>query len=527
MTDFLRLAGGQIFTGSRTVESLVIEGGRVVAAGSEAEARRTSPTGTVVVRLDGQLVIPGLVDAHLHLADLTRAREGLSLRDLRSLPGLVTRLEAWMRDHPAGPVVGYGWSVEQLSEQREPTARDLDRASGDRPVVLYHVSGHAAVLNRAALEAVGYGAGSPDPPGGRLGRAPDGSPDGRVYEAAMSPVGHLVRAATMPGPEAVRRTVRLLNAFGVTTVGSLSTTPPELESLRVASAGGETTLRIRCYMRLNHWDDLPVGGWSSAPSPDLLAVVGVKAFVDGAFGPRTAWLVDPYADRPAESGLPVLREAELVEFLRRCAREGRQPAVHAIGDRALVEVLRGLERLGGDGPRSPRIEHASLVPPTSFPLLDRIRPTLIIQPGFVWSDEWLEQRLGAARARWAYPFRSLLDRGYALGGSTDSPYDPPDPWRGLAAAVTRVSPNGASANPATEEALTPAEALGLFTTGAARALGEPSLGALEPGSPGDFVVLEARDVAEAIRGGAGRVESTWFSGRRVFDREMARGPTTV
>lgn len=527
MTESCRFSGGRILTGSRTVDSLVLEGGRVVVAGSAAEALRASPTGVEVIHLQGRLVIPGLIDAHLHLAELTRAREGLSLRDVRSIRELVDRLGTWAAGHPHGPVTGDGWSVEQFAERREPTAGDLERAVSDRPAVLYHVSGHGAVLNRAALEATGYLERAADPPGGRLGRASDGSLNGMVYETALTPVRQLTGGAHPPEPAAIGRTVRIANSLGVTTVASMSTVPEELRAIRAQFEAEPPSVRVRCYARAGRWREFAPSDWGPPGPDDYVSLVGVKAFVDGAFGPRTAWLEEPYTDLPTDSGIPVTREPELVDLFERCAHEGHQAAVHAIGDRGLTETLRALDRLGAHAPRFPRIEHASLVPPSIFPLLDRVRPILVVQPGFVWSDEWLAQRLGPSRVRWAYPFRTLTDRGHHLVGSTDAPYDPPDPWRGMAAAVSRTSPGGGSANPIAEEALSPFQALDLFTANAGRALGDPELGSLAPGARADLVILEAQSLAAAIGRGAAAVRETWLAGACVFDRAVPRDPTTI
>jgi predicted amidohydrolase YtcJ len=286
-------------------------------------------------------------------------------------------------------------------------------------------------------------------------------------------------------------------------------------------------LRVRGYAREARWGDFSPSDWAPHGAPRDPSLVGVKTFVDGAFGPRTAWLEEPYADLPGESGIPIRRGSELVDFLGRCAQEGRQPAVHAIGDRAVGEVLHAIDGLGGHRPVVPRIEHASLVPPGLLPLLDRVRPALVVQPGFVWSDDWLAQRLGPSRARWAYPFRTLTEHGHLLVGSSDAPYDPVDPWRGLAAATSRTAPGGGSANPTADEALSPSQALDLYTRNAGRVFGEPDLGSLEAGARADLVLLEARDLDGAIRGGAAVVRETWVAGRRTFDRAGPGAPETV
>jgi predicted amidohydrolase YtcJ len=374
------------------------------------------------------------------------------------------------------------------------------------------------VLNRRAFELVGYSERTPDPPGGRLGRDSDGLANGLVFEQALAPVSRFTSAADPPDPDALGRTARLAHRAGLTTVGSLNTSPEELRALRQMCRTSESRLRVLCYGRAGSWDDFTARDWNPPAAEAGVSLVGMKGFADGAFGPRTAWLTEPYTDRPSDAGVPVLRGAELETFLTRCREAGCAPAVHAIGDRALEEVLRALERVGSSGRRPARVEHASLVPPTLFPLLDRVRPSLVVQPGFVWTDSWLGARLGSRRSRWAYPFQSLLARGHLLAGSSDAPFDSFDPWVGMAAALDRTSPVGGSANPLSEEALTPVQALNLYTRHAAGALGEADRGSLEPGLQADLVILTAPDWERAIRVGADGVESTWVGGACVFDR---------
>ncbi len=492
-----------------------MEDGRITATGSEEEVARAAPTGATVYDLDGHLVLPGLIDAHLHIAELTRSREGLTLEGVGSISDLLERLRGWADSHPTSAVVGRGWHVEQFREGRAPERTDLDRAVADRPVVLYHASGHAVAVNSRALEAAGFDRSVPDPPGGRVGRNSDGTPTGLLYEEAMRPVASIALAAFPPEPAAIARTLAFVGSYGLTTVATMNTGPEELEALRALANAQALPIRVRAYVRLPFADAFSPSGLELSRKDGFWGIPGVKAFADGAFGPRTAWLSEPYADAPGESGVSVGEEGELLSALSRASERGLVPAVHAIGDRALERTARVLEAIARPDRLRGRIEHAALTPPSVLPALDRVRPALVVQPGFVWSDFWLSRRLGAERSRWAYAFRTLADRGHLLAGSSDAPYDPVDPWRGLAACVARRDPFGRSANPDPSESLPAEEAVVLYSVGAGLALGEPDLGTLEVGARADLVRTGVTDLARALALGASAVQETWVDGRPV------------
>jgi hypothetical protein len=504
-----------VFTGRRYADALLVDQGRVVAVGTEAEVRRSAPTGTESEDLSGRLLIPGLIDSHLHLADLTLSREALDVSGAQSLGELVTLVRRWAAEHPTGMVVGFGWTADRLGRLAPPTRTELDDAVPDRPMVLHHVSRHAAAVNSPAIEALGLDRASPDPPGGRIGRSPDGSPNGMFYESALRLLLPLTSTASRLEPDALVRTLDQVLSFGLTTVATMNIGPGEHTALETLAKERRLPVRVREYLHLD-WvaqGTAPKLGPLGDVDASRLAVVGVKGFMDGAFGPRTAWLSSPYADDPGESGLPTgASDAKWTEVLSRAASLGLAPALHAIGDRAVERALQLLAAHIGTTRAPARIEHAALTPPILLSRLDAVRPALVVQPGFVWSDSWLAERLGRERARWAYAFRTLADRGHLLAGSSDAPCDPLDPWRGLRAAVSRRDPEGRSANPNPSEALPPEEAVELYTINGGRILGESDIGSLEPGARADLVVVDAPDLYRALLGGAAIVREVWVDG---------------
>ena len=486
--------GGRIFTGQRWVEALLVERGRVAAAGSDTQVRRVRGTGTDQTQLGGRLVIPGLIDPHLHWLGSVVDAAGVDLRGVRTIATIQERLTGAGHRNPGGPLLGSGWDQERLDEQRYPVRSDLDRVEPRRPVVLYRVCHHAAVVNSAALEAVGIQRSTPDPPGGRIGRDATGEPNGLLFDRAMRGLRDLSVDTFVARAAEARGFLGTLAGRGLTSVGAMSAVPREVAMAQAMTAEGPLPVRLRFHLLAEQWDGRVGTSRTDAARPQL---IGLKIVLDGSLGARTAWLSEPYRDAPAESGMPLTSAESATETIRAAVERGLGVAMHAIGDRAVARAL-DLAEQAPPGGEPVRIEHASLL---SEPLVERVvrlRPVLVVQPGFVASDTWIEDRVGPDRARWAYPFRDLLARGVPLAGSSDAPIESYDPWVGMEVACRLGR-------------LSATQAVRLYTEGGATALHEPSLGNLEPGGHGDVVVLDAPDLERAVAAG-GPVAEVWANG---------------
>lgn len=511
------VTGGRIFTGAGWAESLLVEDGRVVAAGSERAVQRLRPVGAERTRLRGRLVLPGLIDPHLHLEGIALAALGVDLNGSTSVDDVVQRTAAWMERHPGVAVVGRGWDQERFETRQSPTRWNLDRLGSDEPVVLYRVCGHVAAVNSVALETAKIDRSIRDPPGGRIGRDTQGEPDGRLFDSALLGLARVGVAAFEEWGGRLPGLIRRLAAQGLTTIASMSASAMECRT--VASLARERPLacRVRFYLRPSELS--AVRHRPGRPESLEVGVSGIKLFADGSFGARTAWLSAPYSDSPNERGIAIAPRTEIAAAARAAKEAGLRIAVHAIGDRALAEVLRAYRDAPGLPP--PRVEHAGLVPPALWPLLERVRPRLVVQPRFVSSDTWIVDRLGARRARWAYPFRTLVERGHRLAGSSDAPVEPTDPWTGLQAATRRRRRLGPH-RPAAREEVSALEAIQWYTRNAGEAIGEPTLGHLRPGAQADLVIVDSPSLDEAIRRGAQGIFQTWRSGRVEYRRRARR-----
>lgn len=447
------------------------------------------------VRLEGATVLPGLVDAHLHLdgvglgartLDLTGARSPEAVAEAVDAAASVAAPGAWIR--------GRGWDHHRFPGGALPAA-GLDLA--DHPVWLVRVDGHAVWANAAALDLAGVDAGTPAPPGGEIVRDAAGRPTGVLVDNAIALVEGRLPAAT--DAEVDRDLALALSTcarVGLTGVHTMACTRALLEALRRLDAAGRLTCRVTAYV--DGRDEALVGeilAEPPAPPPATgrLRVAGVKLYADGALGSEGAALEAPYADRPGHRGLLLLEEEALARGARRVSDAGWQLAIHAIGDRANRVVLDAVAGAAAGPGRRHRIEHAQILGAGAPARMASLGIVASVQPTHCVSDmTWCASALGQGRLASAYLWRSLLAAGVPLALGSDAPVSPPDPILGIHAAVTREDTEGRPPGgffPA--ERLTVAEAIAGFTTGAAYAAhDEDRLGRLAPGRLADLTVVD-------------------------------------
>ncbi len=494
------LVGGLVHTsaGVRRL-TVAVGGGRVLALVPPGEEAAWRGPESRVVELGGGHILPGLIDAHLHLVGYGKALEQVDLRGAASWAEVVERASAAAAGLPDGSwLEGRGWDQNLWPGAAMPDRALLDEALPDRPVLLRRVDGHAAVANGAALAAAGIDGHTPDPPGGRIGRRADGDPSGLLVDDAVDLV---IDRIPVPTAADIERRALLaadtLAAMGFTQVEDAGTTAAELAVLRRLEA--EQRLPLRVYVLLDGSDDdlldreLPRGPVLTPGG--LVRVGGVKLYADGALGSRGALLGADYADDPGNRGLAVTPLGRLAAVIRRASAAGFQVGVHAIGDEAVHRVLDLYTGVGAAVCRRlhHRIEHSQTVRPEDVARFAELGVVASVQPTHCTSDmPWAPQRLGPERIAWAYRWRSLADAGVVLAGGSDAPVEDPDPRRGLYAAVTRQREDGTPAGGwSPTERLTLDEALALFTEGAAYAArAEGWCGAIRPGFAADLTVLD-------------------------------------
>jgi predicted amidohydrolase YtcJ len=505
-----------------------------ILVGDDGRVRQLLPRGQRTTqrpsfRIDGRgrTMIPGLIDAHGHVMGLGFNAIQLDLSETRSLEEAQARIAAFAAANPSPRwIIGRGWNQERWGLGRFPTAADIDKVVPGRPVWLERVDGHAGWANSAAMKEAGVTAASKAPSGGKIELA-GRQPSGVFIDAAMDLVGKAVPAPLPRTREqAFQRSQELLLANGITSVADMGTSAEDWMVIRRAGDAGRLNVRILSYASgVDHL--IAVAGTGQTPwlYDSRLRMVGVKLYSDGALGSRGAWLKQPYKDSPREKGLAFLTDATLKNLMSRAAMDGFQVAVHAIGDAANAQLLDAIEELAGTykGDRRWRVEHAQIVDPADLPRFGRNGIIASMQPVHQTSDwRMAEARMGTERLGGAYAWRSMLAAGAPLAFGSDFPVEHPNPFAGLAVAISRVDPQGQPPGGwMPEQKLTLNQALAGFTLGGAyAAFAEDRLGSLERGRFADFILIDrdifAEPTPERIRGT--QVLETYLAGRKVWER---------
>ena len=464
--------------------------GRILAVG--AAARAAAGRKAEVVRLRGTSW-PGLADSHIHLEGLADRHLTLDLTGARSQTDALTRVVEAAKPLPKdGWVVGSGWYNDAWSEPAFPTRKRLDQAAGGRPAYLRRKDGHSAWVSSAALRAAGVDRNTEDPPGGRIDRDAQGDPTGILRETAMHLVGGI-----LPGPSdaamdgAMAEVLDDLARLGLTSVHAMDSARG-LGSLQRLRSRGPLPVRVTYNLPLADLPHAERMGVRSGWGDPWLRIWGVKAFLDGSLGSRTAEMLDG-------SGTARLTQPDLVDMVERCAHAELNVCLHAIGDGAVRRALDALApRRNAWAMWRPRIEHAQCVNPKDMTRMAKLGVIASMQPIHAVADRELADAMWPAVTKHAYAWRALERAGVRLAFGSDAPVEVADPLAGIAAATTWR--REAAWHP--ELALTRPSALRAYTSSAAYAVGmEKEAGSLRAGRLCDMTVVDRGQVMATIAGG--------------------------
>lgn len=474
-------------------QGVLIDRGKIAWIGPWPDAIRTHP-GLAVLDASNGTVMPGLTDAHAHVAGLGDALATVSLVGTKSYEEVIDRIAARAAElEPGEWVLGRGWDQNDWPDQRFPTAAALDARVPDNPVWVSRIDGHAGLANSAAMRAAGISASTKDPDGGRILRDAAGNPSGVFIDNAEDLINRVVASpSASERKRRMRAALRTIARHGLTEVHDAGVSDDTIALYRQLADEGD--LPIRIYAMLSD-DASLLGRWFSAGPligyRDLLTVRSVKLYADGALGSRGAALLEPYSDDPDNHGLMRASVQHIRDVSARARSAGFQVGTHAIGDRAVRTVLEAYDAAGVRPADRFRIEHLQVMSLDDLPRLIRMGIVASMQPTHATSDmPWAEQRVGPRRILGAYLWRSVLDRGGVLAFGSDFPVEEVNPWHGVHAAVTRQDQSG---HPPggwyPEERVSVTEALQGFASGAAYAAFEESRrGRIAPGYDADITI---------------------------------------
>jgi predicted amidohydrolase YtcJ len=484
--------------------------GFITALGTEAEVRKLTGPKAEVVDLKGAVMFPGFMEAHNHLPMYGYLTDGIDLSpgDVRKMDDVLDLVRKEAQKVPPGTwIKGSRYAEYFLAENRHPTRSDLDQVSPGHPVILFHTSLHACVLNSPALEHMGITRDTPNPQGGIIQKDPEsGEPDGVLHDQAMMDVFNklffddLAAMSTHERIELCERTVEKFVRVGLVFAGDALVVPPTLNMYQETLSAGRLKIRIYTMNYALMAEPLTGSQIKTGFGCGKLRIGPIKLFADGGMSNRTAAVGTPYLTPPHDKGLKVQSREELIDKVKGYHALGYQIAIHAQGDEGISDTLDAYEAVLGPKSGNPlrhRIEHAGCLYPdllrraTDMNILASVQPVFFGELGDGFLDAF-----GPERADQLYPFKSMLRAGMTLGGSSDCPVANLDPRVGLRDAVLRRTPSGEALGP--DEALTMDEAIRLYTRGAAYlSFDEAFNGTIEIGKRADFTVMAAdpREVA--------------------------------
>ena len=524
------ITDGMVWTGlssgAARPGAVAIRGGKILAVEDSAAIRKYIGSATRVIDARGGLVMPGFADGHTHFVDGGFQLASLDLRDAQTPQEFIRRVAAFAKTRAPGQwILGGDWDHTLWPGQMLPRREWIDSVTPNTPVFINRLDGHEALANTAALKAAHVTKDTPTPSGGEiLHDARTGEPTGIFKDQALDLI---YRAVPEPTPvetdSAVARALAYAASLGVTATANMSASWAGLASYRRLEKAGRMTLRVYLYLPIDQWRAVADTMHASGAGDDWVRIGGLKGFMDGSAGARTAYFFDAYNDSAGYHGLLQNSEQDMRTWIGNADSAGLQIAVHAIGDRAnaiLLAIYDSVARVHGTRDRRFRVEHAQHLRREDIPKFGQGRIVPSMQPYHAIDDgRWVQQRIGPERIKTTYAFRDLLNTGAPLAFGSDWTVATIDPLWGVYAAVTRRTLD--NKNPTgwvPEQKITLAEALKAYTAGNAWGVfAEHQWGTLAPGLDADVVVLDHNLFTMAAESLAtARVSVTIVGGKVVY-----------
>jgi len=525
------IQGGPVWTGLSAGRgrpgAVAIAAGKILAVGDSAEIARYVGSKTEVLQANGGLIMPGFADGHTHFIDGGFQLASVNLRDAATPQEFVRRLKEYAaRLKPGEWVLGGDWDHTLWRGAPLPHHDWIDSVTPNNPVFISRLDGHMALANSAAMRVAKITSATQAPVGGEIPRDPRGDPIGIFKDNAEDLIGAAIPAPSAEQQDsALARALVYAAALGVTATGNMSASWANLAAYRRLERAGRMTLRVSVYLPIEGWRTVADSVRRNGAGDDWVRIGGVKGYMDGSAGSRTAFFFEPFSDSAGYRGLMRQPESDMRAWVGAADSAGLQIAVHAIGDRAnaiILAIYDSVTHAHGARDRRLRVEHAQHLRPQEIPLFGARRVVPSMQPYHAIDDgRWVEQRIGPLRIKTTYAFRTLLDTDAPLAFGSDWTVAPLDPMLGVYAAVTRRTLD--DKNPGgwvPEQKITVGEALRAYTYGNAWAtFNEQKWGTLAAGRFADVVVLDRDPFAVAPESlGTIKPRYTIVGGKVVYKR---------
>lgn len=510
-------------------EAIAIAGDRIVGVGYTTEVQTLLRPGGKTIDAQGRRVLPGFQDNHTHFINAGRELGELDLKDAATPEEFGRRIAEYAKTRKPGEwITGGNWDHDKFPTGELPTAELVDQYCKDIPVFISRFDGHMAVANSLALELGKVTAETTEPVGGAIVRKPDSmEPAGVLKDTAMRFVGRAMPDNTHDQlVDGARKAFAEARKLGVTTVQDMISGDGQLKAYNAVRAEGGMTARVYGRWPIADWRRLAKRIQENGTGDDLFTIRGVKAFFDGSIGSSTAFMFNGYADDSTNRGLPGGDMTRLAENLMGADAAGLQLCVHAIGDRAIFELLNMFEhaaRTNGQRDRRPRIEHDQHTHPRDFKRHVDLGAIASVQPYHAIDDgRFVEKRIGPRRVASSYAYRTMIDLGVRMCFGSDWNVAPLNPMLGIDAAVNRQTLDGK--NPEgwyPEQKITVEEAIRAYTIeNAYAAFMEGKTGSITPGKYADIVILNqdiltipTTEIKDTL------VDITMLGGQLVYERE--------
>lgn len=494
---------GEVITVDRTdrvTEAVAIKGNRIIGVGTDDDIKPFIDEKTEVFDLNGKSLLPGFIDAHMHITTYGTNKLGVSCKapHIHTVEDILRDLRKKAEQTPKGQWVrAWGFNELKIKEKRFPTRQELDSVTRDHPLIIVRTCAHISVVNSYALKKANIDEQTPDPPGGKIGRDANGIPNGILIETAHMQMFEEASFSIEEMRKALSMASKDLIASGITSIHDAGSYGPDsLRAIQQAVQSGDVKVRVYAMVgALNNSDafveKMVASGVTTGLGDARFKIGPVKVFTDGSSTGPTVATREPYTSNPQDYGILYYSQEELDRILVEAHRHGFQITAHAQGDRAIEMLLNTMEKALADYPRTNhrhRIEHAGIAMPD---LLERMKTLDVIpipNPPFFYEfgDSYIENY--GERVNHMYPVRDFIDNGIISAGSSDCPVTHYDPLLGIHVAVNRISQSGREVG--TNQRVNVLEAIRLYTwNGAYASFEEDIKGSIEVGKLADLVVL--------------------------------------